>query len=276
MLNFSLGNMSGVKNKINNMAKEFSEVNIKYVVFNRVNHGEVDGVEYIDVTRLFGFLTPFLFRAFKFIPIYLWFKKKNNVGTIILRYPLADISSLFMPQNFFRKVITEHHTKELEEIKEYNLPKVYKSIQYWMEKHMARFAFRNVKSIIAVTDDILDYQKQRFGKKDINGYVFSNGIDVSKYNFKKFQHGVNIQTRIVFVASRFCPWHGLDRVLKSLESWSPNGSRRISLVLIGQIDNDIFLNNPDIDLEVHGLLPIDKVNKIIDSCDFAIDSMALD
>lgn len=276
MFIFSKKNMVGVRNKISYMSKEFEKENIKYLVFNRGFSGKSGSATFIDVDEFFWFFSGVFFRIFRYLPLFFWYKKnKGNVGNVILRYPLFDFSIFFLPSSLMKSIYTEHHTKELAEIKKLKIGFFSKQLQYFFEKYLAPFSLRKTKGIIAVTQDILCYQKARIGNDNKSGFVFSNGTDVNAFEVRKHNF---IESRsvfsLVFVASKFMPWHGLDRLLKSLECYK--GKRKIVVDVIGESDYQLPNLKHNVTVVFHGLLSSCEVSDILSKSTVACDSLALD
>lgn len=69
-------------------------------------------------------------------------------------------------------------------------------------------------------------------------FVFSNGIDVNKVKIANRIRFTN-ELNVIFVASVFSPWQGLDRVLKGLINYSSN--IKINIKLIGKIPKELII-----------------------------------
>jgi hypothetical protein len=113
------------------------------------------------------------------------------------------------------KIITEHHSKE---IPEYLSKKEYKKIIFeymgilWM-KH-----FNVIDGIVGVTKEITEYEKKLYNLE--KGFTVGNGIfpDASFYSgFKKYEN--NGELNLVISIGDYYPWHGIERLIKSIEKY---------------------------------------------------------
>lgn len=199
---------------------------------------------------------------------------------VILRYPGMDFSSIFYLNKFVRNygniIITEHHTDEIKEIKSRKMTLV-KKIRVLLEKKYAKKLLSNVKGIIGVTDEIRLVELNKI-KKNKPSCVVSNGISTSSTPFAPVKKFDNSELVMVFVASSFSPWHGLDRLLEGLKLYS--GDVCIRLYLIGDLDNEYIdtineLDKEQVSIEVLGRKYGDELNTIYNKSNLAISSLAL-
>lgn len=275
---FSKGKMSGVKNKTEKFAKAFNSNGFDVIVLNRDIDGEINGVQYINYENKLAqpfprFLRYFLLKSLVDLKRY---------RKIIIRYPLFDFSILFMFCEL-KNIYFEHHTLELYELKksEFNRPAIL--LQYYCEKYLAPTFLKLCAGHISVTSQISDYQKKRFGygKKYI---VFSNGINLDIYEQYKRSTNRGIQAsrgklRIIFSASEFKSWHGLDRLLNSLNLYQ--GHIMIEINVAGILTNEQIheINNiekKNIYINIHGPLKETDLLSLTSTCELGIDSLALD
>lgn len=276
---FSKGRMSGVRNKIEQFSPFFNENNIDVYVLNRDFDGVINGVRYINY--------DFLPKA-RFVKIARFYLIKSLIDFssydyVLLRYPLFDFSALFF-QKELSKVYFEHHSIELNEIKKAGFPFLFKHIQYFSELLFAPLFLKKCLGHLSVTSQISSHQKSRFA--GVGKYiVFSNGVSLSDIYVAPSEQNVaslpaNYETlQVVFVASEFKSWHGLDRLICSLKNY--HGEKPILVNLVGFISDELLtqihsLNNRKVSFILHGSKSKEDTLAIISRSHLGVDSLALD
>ena len=189
---------------------------------------------------------------------------------VIIRYSGVDFS-FFTLKEYYKKIITEHHTFEDAEALSNN-----NFIRYLLEKFLSKFFLKYVKAFIGVTREIINYENRRYGYKP--SVVISNGIAVDSIPFTKFKPIQNNILNIIFVASYFAPWHGLDIFVKKLFSYK--GDVKIVLHIVGEVSkNDKNLienvNHEKIEIKLHSKKYGDELDKLFALSSIALSSIAL-
>lgn len=276
---FSKGRMSGVKNKIEQFSSHFNDNNVDVYVLNREFHGVINGVRYINYDNL-----P-IARFAKVARFYL-IKSLIDFSSydyVLLRYPLFDFSALFF-QKELGKVYFEHHSIELNEIKKAGFPFLFKHLQYFSELIFAPLFLKKCLGHLSVTSQISNHQESRFS--GLGKYiVFSNGVSLSDTDVVPSEEGLgssaatNDALQVVFVASEFKSWHGLDRLISSLKNY--HGEKPIVVNLVGFISeellNDIHtLKNQKVSFILHGSKSKKDTLAIVSNSHLGVDSLALD
>lgn len=193
----------------------------------------------------------------------------RGVGIVILRHL---VFSPFWTRNFSNKnfiLISEHHTKEIPEFL------VTKNFKAFLPEFISyRSAFKHIDGLIAVTDEIKEYEIKR-GFKGKNAIAIGNGIDVENINLTGFRLFSGKELNIIFVASAMSPWHGLDRVLRAMEVYKD--LLRINLHIVGEISESYikkYVSSFD-NIELHGVLYDDKLDLIFKDMNVAMTTLAL-
>jgi len=277
---YSQENMAGVEKKLIDEAKYYTEQYVDVFLLNNKKDGFFQYIHYKKITNYFSmpsWLSYFYIRLFTFslidkiIPIEAYDK-------IYIRYPLMDLSALHFGKKYGQKIVTQHHTKELEEIQKYHINKLFKIFQYILEKYLAPRFFRYVYALTAMTDEVIAYEQKRlsFQKKT---YRFSNGIAVDAFKM----HTPPILTKefhLTIVASHYAPWHGLDRVLKSLRGYR-HKTYAIYLHIVGKIPSELltvveeFKTRNMIFVLVYGKLDTQDLDNVFAKTHMACDSLAM-
>jgi Glycosyltransferase Family 4 len=156
----------------------------------------------------------------------------DDYDVVFLRYPFGvDLDPLALFRNRSPRVVTVHHTKEPELIREGGMGPA----------NIARMALERINGpriiarthgVVGVTDEIRQYELAR-AQRPLPSTTIPNGIDVEQVNqtgFVPLGHG---DLRLVFVASMEAAWHGLDRLLAGLKSWQ--GPRNVVVDVVGPL-----------------------------------------
>lgn len=199
---------------------------------------------------------------------------------LILRYPLADASGVQFTNKY--KVVTEHHTNEELEMQarmtssQSSLEKLARHILMAQEKRYAPHILGNCQGMISVSDDIGRYELQRANKKNGSMTItVGNGTEVEAVlptGFKPFD-GKSLD--MVFLASSLRPWHGLDRVIRSLNQY--RGPVHWTIHVLGNVKpeqlDEYNLNLKDV--KFHGPKTRGELDEILPNMHLAINTMAL-
>lgn len=196
--------------------------------------------------------------------------QKNNFDVLLLRYPPIDpLLLLFSP--FLKPIITVHHTKEIEEIAQTRTG-LKRKVALAIEKIIGNIFLKQTAAIVAVTEEIYDYEIKRCGFKP--KYIFPNGIDGKLIGLTEDKRGGDPE--FIFISSYFANWHGLDLFLDILEA----DDSPCLLHLVGEI-SPVDLNRINANdtlshrITIHGKLAADEINKLMASCDLGLSSFAL-
>jgi hypothetical protein len=223
------GELSGVTRAISGQARACVEANIPidFWVVNPSKTGVEGGLHFakFEESRLGA-------RATRFFKARLLEKVRalDAYDVIILRYPLAiDLAPLAFLGSTRAKVITVHHTREVDEILSAGRTAGALARALIEQVNGAR-VLRRVAGIAAVTDEIRRHELSRAGVHRPSKVV-ANGIDVERVPMTGFAPFDGQELRMLFIASSHAPWHGTDRLLASLRAW--RGSTKLRLEMIG-------------------------------------------
>ena len=133
-----------------------------------------------------------------------------------------------------------------------------------------------MRGIIGVTNEITKIEVEKSGKKSMSNITISNGINAEDIKFTKFKKFDGKILNIIFVASYFYPWHGLNIILNNLKKYK--GNVKIKLHLVGDISKEDTILIEDInysdDINVKILKHEKKYGKDLDNI-FAISTIAI-
>lgn len=211
----------------------------------------------------------------------------NNVDFFYFRYPGASRFLFKTAKKFGKKIVSEHQGKEISEILSasdqnpfgFRPSKLIGWIQYQLlplynEKIWGVYFAKKIKTIVAVTDEIGIYQKNKGCK---NVIVCSNGINVSQFPIRKIPV-LEEEIRLLFLkgTAGVSAWNGLDRITNSLQQYylnNPNPSDKIKLLIGGHIiDNEV----PESEyIEQLGYLNKESIDKLANQVHLGVSTMAL-
>ena len=162
------------------------------------------------------------------------FTSKKRILNIVMRYPIADYFLLRWIKQLQNscKIVFEHNTMELEELKTRSEHSFYYRYSHVREKLLGSRVRRKASGIIGVTGQIAREQLRRAGKA-LPHKVVSNRVCVSSLPVWCGQPFDGIELSIILLAGSEAPWHGVDILLNSLEDYK--GDCHISINLVGQI-----------------------------------------
>ena len=185
---------------------------------------------------------------------------------VLLRYSLSDpVQALFALA--FRRVVSVHHTFEVEECGA--APGWKGRVKRWVENKLGRYTLSRVSAIVGVTDEIVNYELKRIGRK-LPTLVVANGIELESIAVADdCRAGI---PKLMFVASRFADWHGLDLLLDSLEQ----SRAEFELYLVGEVPaRELARAAADPRVVCTGLRSPAEIRALAASCDMGISTLAL-
>ena len=204
---------------------------------------------------------------------YRWLHEQSkHYDAILLRHSMYDP---FRP-DFVMKcrvpVFSVHHTLEVPEIigkKNWSTKLKKTGEAYWGARGIECSA-----GIIGVTNEIVEYEKKRINVSGKPSYVYPNGIFYNETEIRNIIDRRSLDVpEILFVASSFSPWHGLDRLLNSLTE----ADGEFILHLVGRVaDKDKMIALNDSRLVLHGLCDQDKISELSERAWVGLSSFALE
>jgi glycosyltransferase involved in cell wall biosynthesis len=195
--------------------------------------------------------------------------KQRAYDVILLRYSVHDFFQLLYLGVFGFKTLLVHHTKEEKELK---LRRGFWAILKYIELVVGRASLLLAKGHVAVTREIIDYELMRIHPFQSNKptYHYPNG-----FNFCHAQTNDRRCAKIpelIYVASNFAPWHGLDLLLSSINK----STEKFILHLVGPKSNELInLTKHDIRVRLHGVLSADELEDLLGQIWCGLSSFAL-
>ena len=203
----------------------------------------------------------------------------ENYDLLVMRYPIMQgrgWRSWF--ENCRIPIVLECHTFYHKELEYYfSNPALSRWVSRGESKNSKRVS-QYISGIIGVTGEITEYYQNHFNTD--HAAVMANGCSVADFPVRTLEKGESDIIHLLFVASIFSPWHGLDRILKSLAEYS--GPPRIRLSVVGdpgQFSSDLVRFESSghkwVDLSCPGVLTGDDLTQLYNRAHIAISSMAL-
>lgn len=192
----------------------------------------------------------------------------SEYDAIVLRYYPHDP----MQVRFIRKsrvpVYLVHHTLEVQELRAAGRRG---RLRGMLEGIIGPSALRECAGIIAVTQEILEYEKQRSGPVIPPGFLYPNGIAYSDAVARDERSSASCP-ELLFVASTFAGWHGLDLLLKAAE----RSTDEFVVHLVGALnDRDRAQALRDKRFKIHGRIENALISELAARCTLGLSSFAL-
>ena len=246
--------------------------NIDFYLLNRFKDGKHDRVKFVKIE---GKILPYNYILRKFslieksIPL-------RNYDYVVLRYPFADKSCIRFAKKY--DVISEHHSYEIHELKANLINKssarikLISLVRLLLEyKYGTRYR-EQCKGIIAVTDEIRCKEVAKI-KQDLPSIAISNGVDVDAIKMTSYRPLKTRSLNMIFVASNLLPWHGLRRILTSIEKYE--GEYDITVHLVGDMKFSIADPLSKGKTIYHGVKDGIELDEIYSKSNVAISTLAL-
>jgi glycosyltransferase involved in cell wall biosynthesis len=200
---------------------------------------------------------------------YRWLSQvQDRYDVLLLRYYVHDPFQLAFARNSCKPIYFVHHTLEVPELA---MPG---HLSDWararLESVLGPYSIRRAQGIVCVTPEIARYEVRRSGKDGIVPLIFPNGIIYSGATVEDHRERV---PQLLFVASLFSSWHGLDRLIDSIRT--SVAEFKLHLVGdVGQADRVAIGANPRIIM--HNSLSHSDIASLASHCDVGLSSFALD
>ena len=185
---------------------------------------------------------------------------------ILLRHNVHDpLQARFVART--RNVVTVHHAIEDAEFKA--LGGRTAGLKSMLEHRFGGATLRNVFGICGVTPEILRHEVARSSRADVATFVYPNGRLLNSESPPDQRDGL----RLVFVASEFAPWQGLEDLIESVVS----STDEFALDVVGQLSASQRLAcSRDSRIVDHGLVDKVELSRILGSASAGIAAMRVD
>lgn len=191
---------------------------------------------------------------------------------ILIRYPGADF---FLNTAFWllgkRTFIFEHNTKELNELRLRAEGSYWFRHLYRMEKRYGTSLRNKASSLVAVTSDFLEYQRQTYGN-NILGKVISNGYSVTGSEGRVLKNRTGVH--FMMLIGSYAEWHGLEIFVNALRLTNTD---RYSLHVVGSVPDDIAarISKYGLNIVFHGKQDVEYRLRIAGECHIGVGALGL-
>lgn len=191
-----------------------------------------------------------------------------SCDVIMLRWSMADPFAARAIRKLSKPVFTVHHTNEEAEL---SSSARLGNLRARLDRALFRQVSSSLSGVIAVTPEIGEFERAR-ARKDLPVIPYPNGIIFDERKVPG-TIGDSRMPRLVFVASHFSTWHGLDLLLESVRS----SSERFELHIVGNVSEAQKSSFRDIRQVVFwGPLFSDDLYKLYESCDIGLSSFGME
>ena len=258
-------------------------LHIDFLVLNDENSSIVNNIAYEKLKLPKNkFLKNLAQKLFRYHYLYRALKQKyDEYDVFILRYPLTigiGVSRFF--KAFGNKLYTEHHTIESGELKSYFQFSPASRVIMMYENRKRKKLMPWCRGVIGVTKEI-SLHAHSFNPRG-SKFMLSNGIflpDIKPITTPISEDKQSLH--ILFIASNFASWHGLDRLLAGLYQYQ--GEVKVYLELAGNIFNNQLLDSiekcnnlkSNIQITTHGIVLGEALDRLYEKADIGISSLAI-
>lgn len=196
-----------------------------------VDHGALKRVARLPIFwRLEALVTQW--KLYKALAVEL---RMAGVDFFIMRYPGADVFFWWYLKGLKKKVVFEHNTLELEELKLRKSKSFYYRYSYWNELLFGTVIRKWAAGAVAVTQEIETYEQTR-GMHSTPSCVISNGIVVDRIPMRTGPPYDGAPLNLLLLAGSESPWHGVQYLLHFLQR--PE-SESIHAYVVGSVSEDL-------------------------------------
>jgi len=193
---------------------------------------------------------------------------QDKYDIIILRYLPFEIHQYLFVRSARVPIYLVHHTLEIEELK--TIKSSFSQVKLNLERLLGRKTIRAAAGIIGVTNEIRCYELERAKLKTKTSFIYPNGVFLGGKELIDHRKG---RPEIIFVASEFYPWHGLDLLLNSIEC----SDSSFILHLVGRVPPEMHSAiEADARIIRHSNMNSEQISKLCETCWVGLSSFALD
>jgi glycosyltransferase involved in cell wall biosynthesis len=195
-----------------------------------------------------------------------------NPDVVVMRYGTANPFFARIMKRF--RFVFEHNTKEVEQLAMYyngwRKSGWEKATVFYIEKYFSSRILRRAAGIVGVTNEITQYELKRAGK-EIPSITIANGIDTSRCKRSSAGTYTDGTLHLLFLAGVAASWHGVDRLLKSIQPqhdvkvWLAGSFLQSDIELAGKLGDKV---------EFTGMLKGDELDAHFDKVHIAVASLA--
>ena len=202
---------------------------------------------------------------------YQWLASKD-CDAYLLRYYVHDYLQYKFIKSIKKPVFLIHHSFEVPELA---LPNTFSAfIRSFAEKKIGVLSLNAAFGLIGVTPEIILYEQNRLGKhakNTENCLIYPNGFSFTNSFFPSENRDLS-NINILFVATNFDSWHGLDLLINELKI--TNSSFTLHIVgKISSVEKSALIN--DSRIKLYSSLSSSEIQNLSAQCDIGLSSFAL-
>lgn len=195
------------------------------------------------------------------------FAQQGNYDAFLLRYYVHDPFQLAFVRRVDRPVFFVNHTLEVPELASASAAAAFARSN--LERLLGPSTLRRATGIISVTDEIASYEAERAKRIKSEPIIYPNGIFYSQPPAKDRR---GKRPELMFVASGYSSWHGLDLLFSSIRQ----SSQEFVLHVVGTVSPDLAASaKGDHRIRLHGQLDLPAITEIAAQCHVGLSSFAL-
>lgn len=188
---------------------------------------------------------------------------------VMLRHSPFDALRPSLIEDIPVPVATVHHTLEVPELRLIGGAAGFARAR--MEQYFGSRTLSRAAAIIGVTPEICRYEESRASERTPT-IVYPNGVFVGDRP-EELLDTRGDTPELIFVASEFDPWHGLDRLIRALGS----SSEPMRVHLVGRVPESLRRTIlRDSRVELHGALGPTEVSQLLGRAWVGLSSFALE
>jgi hypothetical protein len=195
-----------------------------------------------------------------------------NPDVVVMRYGTVNPFFARLMKRF--RFVFEHNTKEIEQLamhySGWRKSGWEKTAVFYLEKYFAPSILRRAAGIVGVTNEITQYELNRAGQQ-IPSITIANGIATSRCKRSLTGAYSGGTLHLLFLAGVAASWHGVDRLLKSIQPhhdvkvWLAGSFLQSDMELASKLGDKV---------EFTGMLKGDELNELFDKIHLAVASLA--
>lgn len=204
---------------------------------------------------------------------YRWLLRESmNHDVILLRHSMYDPFRINYISKCRRPIFSVHHTKEVPEL--LCGKRLSGTLKAFAESFFGARSIKRSEGIIGATKEVVDYEVKRGYKRPEKTFVYPNGISYDERKRYTLEDKRSLAVpELLFVASHFSPWRGLDLLLQSLSA----NQEQFLLHLVGEVsDEDKLMAEKDQRVILHGLCGQERLSELSESAWVGLSSFALE
>lgn len=201
---------------------------------------------------------------------YRWLEvQAHKYDVILLRYYPHDPFQLRFVRQSRANVYLVHHTLEAKELRSAGGLKGH--MRGFLDDVFGPSSIRECAGLIGVTREIVEYEKERSGSIEGSEHVYPNGVTYAG-SVADDKRSLALFPEILFTASSFIDWHGLDLLLDA----AAKDSRQFLVHLVGDVPaSERERALADGRFKVHGRLSNERIFELAARCSVGLSSFAL-